>query len=115
MAVVSIEIEKRIKEAMLDLNRSSKVTAVYIFGSQINGTADEWSDVDIGVFAEGVENWDFERFTEEFVNVQIKYGHDLEPHFFPASVFDNPEPGSFAEFVKENGVRIDLSPEPPAK
>ncbi|MBI5815792.1 MAG: nucleotidyltransferase domain-containing protein [Nitrospinae bacterium] len=111
MALVSVEIENRVKEAVSDLNRSSKVAAAYIFGSQTNGRADEWSDVDIGVFAEGVEAWDFERMTSEFVHVQIKYGHDLEFHFFPASAFENPEPGSFAEFVKENGVHIDFCPD----
>jgi len=109
MAVIEGVIENRVRQAALELSRSSAVVALYIFGSQINGRADEWSDVDIGAFVEGAEAWDLDRWTKVTVDLQEQFGNDLEFHFFPACKFQNPEPGSFAEFVKENGLRIDFT------
>ncbi|HUT54284.1 MAG TPA: nucleotidyltransferase domain-containing protein, partial [bacterium] len=80
--------------------------AVYIFGSQVEGRADEWSDIDLAAFMDGVESWDLQRRTEVMAHVQFEVGFDVEPHLFPASALQNPERGSFAEYILKHGVRI---------
>lgn len=106
MAVIEAVIENRVVMAARELSKSARVMAVYIFGSHVTGKADEWSDIDIGIFAEGVENWDFERLTRTTVELQRKFGDDLEFHFFPSSALENPEPASFAAFVAKHGAKI---------
>lgn len=82
------------------------VRAVFLFGSQAEGTAGPDSDIDLGVFVEGAESWHVFNRVEFAVGVQREAGDRLEPHVFPANSLEKPEPGSFAEFVIEHGVRV---------
>jgi len=88
------------------IGRAKPVRAAYLFGSQINGTAHEFSDIDLAVFVRGVENWDFQKRVDLAVQVRIQVDNDVEVHFFPGGVLDNPPVASFAEYVIENGIRI---------
>ena len=85
------------------------VRAVFLFGSQAEGTAGPDSDIDLGVFIEGAEKWDIFTRVNFAVGIQREAGDRIEPHVFPAKALEHPEPGSFAEFVIEHGRRIDLN------
>jgi predicted nucleotidyltransferase len=106
MAVLEAEIERRAAAAARELAHHSTVRAVYVFGSHVTGRADEWSDIDVAAFMEGVEFLDLWQRTQMIVAVQKKVGYDVEIHLFPASALDNPEPGSFAADIIKHGVRI---------
>ncbi len=106
MATVTVAIERRVKDALLSLGRLGTVRSAYVFGSQTDGRADEWSDVDIAVFMDGVENWDYDRVVRAVMHVQNEVGYDIEPHLFPASRLHNPEPGGFVHYVLGHGVRV---------
>ena len=93
-------------EAVKSLSGQGRLRAVYVFGSQVEGRADQWSDIDLAAFMEGVENWDMHRRAEVMSNVQFEVGFDIEAHLFPASAFDNLERGSFAEYIIKHGVPI---------
>jgi len=106
MAVLDAEVERRALTAARALGREGMVRAAYVFGSQVDGRADRWSDIDVAAFIEGVESWDIWRRTEAIVRVQKEAGFDIEPHLFSAALLQNAEAGSFAADVLRHGVRI---------
>jgi predicted nucleotidyltransferase len=56
MAQLDVMMEQRIKVAVAAVLRFGRVVCSYLFGSQVEGTADRWSDIDLAVFVEGVES-----------------------------------------------------------
>lgn len=106
MAVLDIGIKDKAMLAVKTLSRFGVVRAAYLFGSQVEGTADEWSDIDIAAFMDGVEEWDIRRRTQAMVMVMDEAGDDVEVHLFPVSALENPERGSFAEYILKHGVKI---------
>ena len=108
MAQIDVVIEKKARQALWVLNRNVRVTAAYLFGSQVMGNADRWSDIDLAVFAEGIENWDLRDRARAAVQVQKEAGDDVEIHLFPASALQEKERDSagFAAWVLAHGVEI---------
>ncbi|MDD5308668.1 MAG: nucleotidyltransferase domain-containing protein [Deltaproteobacteria bacterium] len=99
----------RARRAIDVLSGEAVVRAAYIFGSQAEGTADEWSDIDLAAFVEGVESWDIERRALAAVRMQKIAGDDMELHLFPAASLSNPEPASFVAYILRCGARVELS------
>jgi len=106
MAQLDIAIEERAKAAVESLSRFAKVTAAYIFGSQIQGRADQWSDIDLAVFVEGAEAWSLPDRARIAARVQKEAGDDIELHFFPAGALHHHHNASFAAWVLDHGIRI---------
>ena len=106
MAVLDAEVERRALAAAKVLAQLGTVRAVYAFGSCVEGRADRWSDIDLAIFLEGVETWDIRRRARAMTRAQREAGLDIETHLFPASALYRPEPGSFASYVLERGVRL---------
>ncbi|HEX72447.1 MAG TPA: nucleotidyltransferase domain-containing protein [Candidatus Hydrogenedentes bacterium] len=82
------------------------VRAVYVFGSQAEGRADAWSDLDLAVFMDGVREWDYDRVVRAAMHVQDTVGYDVETHLLPSDELVHPEPGGFAHYVLRNGVHV---------
>ena len=108
MAVVDAVIADRAAEAVRVIGRWGRVRAAYLFGSHVQGTAGPWSDIDIAVFVEGAEEWDFERLSRACGAAQRRAGLDIEIHVFPASSYENPPRASFAQCILQHGARLDI-------
>ena len=108
MAVVDAVIADRAVEAVRVIGRWGRVRAAYLFGSQLEGTTDQWSDIDIGVFVEGAEEWDFEQLSRACGAAQRRSGLDIEMHLFPASSCKDPPRASFAQYILSHGVPLDI-------
>lgn len=108
MAVVDVVIAERAVEAVRVIGRWGRVSAAYLFGSQVEGTTNQWSDIDIGVFVEGAEEWDFERLSRACSAAQRRAGLEIEMHVFPASSYKNPPRASFAQYILSHGVPLDI-------
>lgn len=106
MVALDVEVERRAVAAARVLSRQGALRSAYVFGSYAEGRADRWSDIDVAAFIEGVETWDLRRRTQAMLQVQKEIGFDVEPHLFPASSLDHPEPGSFVAHVLRHGIRI---------
>lgn len=106
MARIDTMIEKRARQALDILARNMSIVAAFLFGSYANGTADEWSDIDIAVFAEGVEEWDIRKRARAIAALQKEAGDDIELHFFPAASLKRFDPASFAAWVLANGIEL---------
>lgn len=108
MAGIDAVIENRARQALEVLDRSLKIVAVYLFGSQVDGTSDQWSDIDLAVFAEGIETWDLPARARAIADVQEKAGDDVEVHLFSAKSLTRCDPASFAAWVLSHGVELSL-------
>lgn len=99
-------IRQRARDAVKLLAGAAKVRAAYLFGSQVTGQTHEFSDVDIGVFIEGLETMDLDRRVDLEILVQEHLGNDLELHFFPAEALVHADPAGFAAYILRQGVSI---------
>ena len=106
MALLDVGVEDRVKAAARTLSRIGSVRAVYVFGSQVEGTTDRWSDIDVAAFMEEVENWDIHQRARVMALVMEEAGSNVETHLFPISALENPGRGSFAEYILLHGIRI---------
>lgn len=107
MAGITGYIEDKARKAVDNLASLVNIEAVYLFGSQTDGTADEWSDIDIALFIDGVENWDMHTRARTSAMIQKEVGDDVELHFFPAEALRDAPPASFARYILKNGIALD--------
>ncbi|MGB5158899.1 nucleotidyltransferase domain-containing protein [Desulfobacterium sp. N47] len=110
MAIVDEMIEEKVQMAIEVLNRNISISAAYLFGSQVTGKADQWSDIDLAIFADGIEKWDMKDRARAAAKVQKEAGDDIEIHFFPSGVLyeKNRDSAGFASWILAHGVQIDL-------
>lgn len=106
MADIDAVIEHRSQYAVEVLSHYTPVAAAYLFGSWVEGNADDWSDIDLAVFLEDIESWDLATRAHTAALVQEKAGDDIKLHFFSARSLHQPEPASFAAYVLTHGVAI---------
>jgi predicted nucleotidyltransferase len=107
MAVLDAEVKRRALAARESLARLGTVRAVYVFGSQVDGSANKWSDIDVAAFMDGIDDWDIHRRARAMTQVQREVGLDVEAHLFPDTLRRHPQRGSFSEYILKHGVRID--------
>ena len=108
MAVIDDMIQRRARAAVKVIAQQSRVRAAYLFGSQVEGTAGRFSDIDIAAFVEGAGKWDIQRRAQAAVEAQKQVGNDIELHIFPAESLENPPAASFAAYVQSHGTPIEI-------
>ena len=108
MVGIDAVIESRARRALEVLGRSLKIVAAYVFGSHVDGTSDQWSDIDIAVFAEGVENWDISKRAQTIARVQKEAGDDIEVHLFSTESLERSDPASFAGWILSRGIELSV-------
>lgn len=109
MAAITAEVSRQALAAVQTLGRLAAVRAAYIFGSQVEGRADAWSDIDVAAFLDGIEDWDIHRRAKAMALVMEEAGSNVEAHLFPASSMKDPARGSFVEFILKHGHRVHTS------
>ncbi|NQT51683.1 nucleotidyltransferase domain-containing protein [bacterium] len=106
MAAELAEVTTLAERAVQVLRRHLSLTAVFVFGSHVDGAPHEDSDLDLAVFAEGVEELDLVQLARLDRRVHQEVGNAVEVHYFPASAVTHSEPASFATYVKKHGVKL---------
>jgi hypothetical protein len=106
MALSSPITEQRAVHALRVLARHMKVRAGYVFGSHVDGIPDAYSDMDLAVFVDGLEERDIFQRADMTALVQGEVGDDIELHYFPAQVLESADPASFAAYVLHHGLPI---------
>jgi predicted nucleotidyltransferase len=79
------------------------ILKVILFGSQANGTANEWSDIDLAVISDdfqGIRFYD----NEKIMRAKLNTSCDLEIHPFRPEEFTEENP--FVITILKNGIRI---------
>lgn len=108
MAALDAEVKRRALEAARILGRMAPVRAAYLFGSCVEGIKHQWSDIDVALFLNGLETWDMRRRAQVLFQVQKEARLDVEAHLFSALALERPEEDSFALYIMNHGVRLDL-------
>ena len=108
MAVIDDLIFRRARAALEVIARKARVRAAFLFGSHVEGKADEFSDIDIAAFVEGAGRWDLTGRVRAGVEAQREIGDDIELHFFAAELLHDAPKASFAAYVQSHGVQIDI-------
>jgi len=99
-------IDRKAHAALIVVSRLAHVTRAYLFGSQVEGRADRWSDIDVAVFIEGLEKWNLHDRARASAQVQKEVGDDVEVHFLPAQALQEHDPAGFAAWVMAHGVEV---------
>lgn len=106
MATLHVALEKVAEEAAAVVSRFTQVRQVMLFGSQVNGNATEWSDIDVALFISDHAAWDLEKRVKVSSAVMRELGSDVEVHFFPAEALVECDPASFSAWVLKHGVKV---------
>lgn len=106
MAALDAVTAHRAGIALDAISRRVQLSAAYLFGSRAEGRADEWSDFDLAIFIDGVDQWDLWQRARFCAAIQSEAGDDIELHLFPAEAVRSPEPASFARWIMDHGIRL---------
>ncbi|RJP34194.1 MAG: nucleotidyltransferase domain-containing protein [Candidatus Omnitrophota bacterium] len=111
MVDLDITMENRIQMALTVISRFTHVVCAYLFGSQVDGTPDQWSDIDLAVFVEGMESWELHERATVAALVQKEVGDDVDVRFFPSQALTHHDPAGFAAWVITHGIKVIEIPE----
>lgn len=92
MAEIDDTVLKNITAFLERLNAEGiQVTAAYLFGSQLTGKADEWSDIDVAIVSPQISD---DRFEERVKLTRIAFSVDerIEPLPFNPQTFTSDDP-----------------------
>jgi predicted nucleotidyltransferase len=106
MAKAAADVASRVQVAVEFLRVRIELAQVFLFGSHADGRADDWSDIDLAVFSPDAASMTLVDRAGLATDLQLACGLELEPHFFPATALENPEPGSFVRHILETGKRV---------
>jgi len=100
-----IEIKKIINKYVRVLkSKNYPFSAIYLFGSQINGKAHKWSDIDIAVISNKLKR-NYEKNRSLLYRMRLDVDTRLEPHGFTEEEFkDNSNPMSYE--IRKTGIRV---------
>lgn len=89
------------------LKKRIPVEAAYIFGSQVTGKTDEWSDIDIAAFCPGIDDMRIEKKINLKVKVEMELGRTpVELHLYDSSRLKKARPTNIYGLILETGIQI---------
>ena len=103
MVAPAIDLDRVIAEFVTLVGRAVTVEAIVLYGSYVNGSPDEWSDIDIAVISpdfEGVPLWERQRIIS---HATIDRDPSLAPIGYPSSEYHNPGSHSFLREIIRTG------------
>ena len=99
------EVKKIIKSyAQVLRDRNFPVSAIYLFGSQVNGKARKWSDIDVAVVTNKLKR-NYEKNRSLLYRMRLEVDDRLEPHGFTEKDFKN-DADPLAYEIRKTGIRI---------
>ncbi len=103
MVTTASELDRIISAFVALLSKSVRVDAVILYGSYVNGSPDEWSDIDIAVISpdfEDVPMWERQRIISR---ATVDRDPSLAPIGYPSSEYHNPGRHSFLREIIRTG------------
>jgi predicted nucleotidyltransferase len=91
MAKIPDNVEQSVKRFLAAIKRLKQVDRAYLYGSQINGTATEWSDIDLAVIS---ADFSSDMFEERLALMRLAAEIDdrIEPWPFTPDSFESSDP-----------------------
>lgn len=103
MVTTASELDRVISEFVSLLGKVVRVEAIILYGSYVNGSPDEWSDIDIAVISpdfEEVPLWERQRMISR---ATVDRDPSLAPIGYPSSEYHNPGRHSFLGEIIRTG------------
>ncbi|MCH7835634.1 MAG: nucleotidyltransferase domain-containing protein [Chloroflexi bacterium] len=103
MVTTATDLSRIISKFVALLSKSVRVEVVILYGSYVNGSPDEWSDIDIAVISpdfEGVPMWERQRIISR---ATVDRDASLAPIGYPSSEYRNPGRHSFLREIIRTG------------
>lgn len=100
------EVEGLVLRVVELVNRRFRVKDAYLFGSYAEGCPREESDIDIAIFAEGIESLGVAEKIAFISQVQKEIGAEVEIHLYPTSAISEARPSNFLGHIRARGRRI---------
>jgi predicted nucleotidyltransferase len=103
MVATAPDLDRIISEFVGLVSAAVLVEAVVLYGSYVNGSPDEWSDIDIAVISpdfEGLPMWERQRIISR---ATAQREARLAPIGYPSSEYRNPAPHSFLREIIRTG------------
>ncbi len=105
MVTSTIDVARAIDEFLAKLSKRIHINAAVLYGSCSNGTAGEWSDIDLAVVSSDFEGMRRPLRQELLAEASLGCEPSLSPLGFAASEYTNPGPYSFlAEIIRTGKV-----------
>ncbi len=103
MATLPPAIAQSVNRYIRALRQRRRIAAVYVYGSQVKGTATRWSDIDLAVIS---PDFSADLFQERLALMRLAAQIDdrIEPHPFTPEDFNASHP--LAAEIRQTGVRV---------
>ncbi|MFH0800727.1 MAG: nucleotidyltransferase domain-containing protein [Pseudomonadota bacterium] len=100
------EVEDIARNAVRMVNNRYPVRAAYLFGSYVDGIPRDDSDIDVAVFAEGVEFEKIDVRMDFISQIQKAVAAEVELHLYSAALLKEMRPTNFAGYISSHGKKI---------
>lgn len=101
MATIPDTVNQSVQRFLVAIRQ--RVQAAYLYGSQVKGTAAEWSDIDVAVVS---PDFSADLFQERLMLMRLAAQIDdrIEPHPFTPDDFNDTDP--LVSEIRRTGVRV---------
>ena len=103
MAEITGVVTESVERFLAAVRMHRRIEAAYLYGSQIRGTASEWSDIDVAVISADSSSDLFEEWLM-LMRLAVQVDDRIEPHPFRPQDFHNNAP--LASEIQRTGVRL---------
>ncbi len=110
MVTAATDLDKIISRFVALLSKAVRVEAIVLYGSYVNGSPDEWSDIDIAVISpdfEAIPMWERQRIISRATNDRDS---SLSPIGYPSSEYHSPGRHSFLREIIRTGRVVYQAP-----
>jgi predicted nucleotidyltransferase len=96
-------LEQQIDDAIHYLSKYFNIKQVILFGSQLSGRADSFSDVDLAVISPDFENKNYEEILNVFAGLAIKVSARIDIHPYTERDLLKARPTNFLGSIVKRG------------
>ncbi len=103
MAAIPVTLTKSIDRFLAAIRQHHHITAAYLYGSQVKGTATDWSDIDLAIVS---PDFSADLFQEQLNLLRLAAQIDdrIEPRPFRPDDFNISEP--LVSEIKQTGIQV---------
>ena len=103
MAERKTKLKEAISKSVDFLKNHFEIKEVILFGSQLTGKANEYSDIDLVVISPDFEGKSYEQILQVFVEMAVKAVSNVELHPFTTKDLEQARPTNFLGYVLKTG------------
>lgn len=103
MAEISVAVQDSVREFLAAVGKERRITAAYLYGSQVRGQAGLWSDIDVAIVSPDFAD-DLFAAQIDLMMLAAKIDDRIEPRAFSPESFHANNP--LASEIQSTGIRI---------